>query len=171
MGEWMPATVYVSVPDHADIDTWLHRTTDRHGYERAVLAAPDDVVAPPPIGDLLATADRRVRVGMGAGSVPAVRRHWRPGGQLRPRRVVQRPRRRPARGRLGLPLREQRAPRRVLGVDARLARRTSLRAVRRVQGLDAAGLRAALDEANAAGIDAGEHLDALLQPWPGWTAH
>lgn len=173
MGEWMTATVHVCVPADAGIDTWLRRTTDRYGYERAVLAA-SDALAPPPIRDLLATArtagfeweweparrllsdgcsDLEVNYGLTEwfADLAAVLRAAGWGYHFE------------SSGKYELP-----------GecwewMPGWTAERAFVQSGES-KALDAAGLRAALDEANALGIDAGEHLDTTLQPWPGWTA-
>lgn len=174
MGEWMPATVHVSVPDDADLDPWLHRTTDRYGYGRVVLAAPGDALAPPPIRDLLATArtagfewewepDRRL-LSDGGGDLEVnygLNEWFTDLASLL--RAAGWGYHFESSGKYELP-----------GecwewMPGWPAERTFVQSGES-KALDADGLRAALDEAGVLGIDTSDHLDTMLQPWPGWTA-
>ncbi|MGE3836098.1 MAG: hypothetical protein AB7H43_15140 [Acidimicrobiia bacterium] len=163
------------VPDDADIDTWLRSTTDHHGYERAVLTGPDSDETPPsPIGDLLATAheagfewdwepDRRLlsdgdadlQVNYGLDEwftslATALRAagwgyHFESAGKYElPGECWE-------------------------WMPGWPTERTFVQSGES-KALDAAGLRAALDEADQLGLDPAEHLTGTLTPWSGWTA-
>lgn len=176
MGEWMSAEVHVRVPDEVDIDAWLRTATDRYGYERTVLAAPerdDAASATSPISDLLATAGeagfeweweparRLLSSGMSELEVNYGLDEWFASLAARLREA-------------GWGYHFESAGKYELPgecwewMPGWPSERTFVQSGES-KALDAAGLRAAVVEANELGLDPAEHLTAVLGPWPGWT--
>lgn len=177
MGEWMSAEVHVRVPDDVDIDIWLRPSTDRYNYPRTVLGMdgdPDDEVSVPGVIDaMVATAAEGV-----------FDWEWDPerrllsdgGGELEVNyglddwfsdlaevlRAAGWGYHFESSGRYEIPgecwewmpgwLDER-----------RLVQSGELKAI------DRQGLQTALDEARRLGVDPGEYLLALMDPWPGWN--
>lgn len=176
MGEWMSAEVYVRVPDDADIDRWLVPCRDQYQPDELALGLPhdDQVTAPAPISDLLATASeagfewvweperRLLSDGTSDLEVNYGLHAWF-GGLAERLRAASWGYCFESAGKYELPGEcwewmpgwpSERAF--VLSGESK--------------ALDAAGLQAALAEASQHGVDPAEHLTTLFDPWPGWAS-
>jgi hypothetical protein len=175
MGEWMAAEVHVRVPDDVDIDAWLCTGRDRYRPDRQTLTEPPGAaVVTSPVRELLAVA-----------AAAGFEWEWEPERRL----LCDGDSELEVSYGLGEQFCDLADVLHAAGWAYRFASagkdefpgecwewtpgwpivRTFVQSGG-CKGIESEGLRDALDEAPALGVDPAEHLAAWLAPWIGWTA-